>query len=127
MHLEPQPVPGSVPERVPKPVLHKDVPGRRVHRRSAVAPGLTAANGRRVRALHRLEQRAQTSPSPGAKLDRPGQIHAVSVVDPPEVQHHAIPRLESAPARPRVRQGAVGPGRDDRLERGPLEPGPRNA
>ena len=47
----------------------------------------------------------------GPQLDRPRQIHAVSVVDTPEVQHHPILRGQAARAGPGVRKGAVGPGR----------------
>ena len=44
---------------------------------------------------HRVIQSPQVVPG-GPKLNRTRQIHAVSVVDAPEVQHRRIPRLEPA-------------------------------
>ena len=69
-----------------------------------------------MRLAHGVEHPAEGTTC-GPQLDRARQIHAVSVVDPPEVQHHPIPGREDPGARPGVRQGAVGPGRHDGLER----------
>jgi hypothetical protein len=79
-------------------------------------PGWTAARAAR-------DGSGQPAPFRGwcPKLDRPRQIHGVSVVDPPEVQHHPLTRLEAARARAGVRAGAIRPGRHDRLESGTLE------
>ena len=59
----------------------------------------------------------------GRQLNRARQIHAVSVVDTPEVQHDAVPRPSTPPSRTGVRQRAVRSGCDDRLERRTLESG----
>ena len=126
VHFEPQPVPRPVAERLAEPVPLQHVSRRRVDLHSAATPGPTAAMAAACASRTAATQPPQRRRG-GAKLNGTRKIHAVSVVDPPEVQHHPVARLRAFGPRPRVRQGAVGARRDYRLEGRPLNPAPRIA
>ena len=121
VHIQPQPVPGAVPERLAKARLlqhraGRAIDGRRLDTRPDGRDGclLRGQNGG-VKTANLLARRPNRH--------RPREVGAVSVQNAAEVQHHQVARLEPAIAGAVVRQRGVGPGRDDCFKRGPLVAG----
>ena len=101
-------------ERLAQSPGRKHVPGRRIDQ-ARLDPRPNRRNRRVVRRTD-CGKRAGECVTRGRQLNRARQIHAVSVVDTSEVQHHAVSRAEPPWAGPGVRKGAVRAGCDDRLE-----------
>ena len=121
VNLQAQPVAGSMAECLPKPMPFKHFACGGVDRAGAGARS-NGPDGRRLRQLDGVVKPPQILPG-RPKLDRSSQIHAVSVVDAPEVQHGRLPYFERPVRRPRVRQRTVGPRGHDRVECRTAEPG----
>src|SRR5215218_10383601 len=121
MHLESQPVPCAVSERLAQSVPDEHVPRGPVDL-ARHYPGPNCRNRRRVGLPDGPSQTKQLQHR-RAKVQRPRKIYAVSVVDAPEVQHHPLARREPSGPRTGVWTGAIRTRCDDRLERGTLEPG----
>ena len=112
-------MPGAVPERLFQSIS-AERGASRVINRARPGPGPNCRNRSLLSLSDGYEQTAKICACI-AELNRPGKIHAVSVVDAAKVQHHPVPFGENPRAGTGVRQGAIRPRGNNSLKRGPLE------
>src|SRR5574339_1149306 len=119
MYFQAQPMPGSMSEGGSKSMPRKHLPGGGIDfARPNTGPD---KRDRRVVSFAHRGAKSRQSWRNGANRQRPRQIHGVSVVDPPEVQHHSIALTQSTMTWTGMRARTILPRRHDRLECGPLE------
>ena len=120
MDFQAETVSGAMHECVAQPPCREHLPGGRIDQ-AGLHTGPNHRNRRGMCGTDRGE-RARKRVACRRQLNRARQIHAVSVVDTSEVQHHAVARGEPTRPGPGMRQGAVGAGGDNRVERRSRKP-----